>query len=865
MPNVPPDELVSPPVAEFDPRYVVERELGRGAMGRVFLARDLRLDRLVAIKALPPGNRDPRELSRLEHEARAAGSLNHPNIIAVHDIGASAAGPFIVSEYLRGKTLREVLDEGPMPLPRALELAAQLAAGLTAAHERGIVHRDLKPENLLVTEEGWLKILDFGIAKRTNKALLPTPPDGVHPVQPAFDPAALEGLGPQTNPGQILGTIGYMSPEQVRGRPADARSDLFAFGEIFYEMLAGARAFRGKTPFAVCLAILHGEPQPLPDSIPAEVRGVLARCLAKEPQQRYQTAQELRIQLEALLPGARGQTQPAPTRMLWLLAALLLLALGAAFVAMRRPHRAPPSFRQLTFHPGAVWAARFGPAGKVFYSAAWDGKPPVLFVTEPGKPEPKKLALPDAMLLSVSPAGDLAVLLNPTFRGTTYRGGALAVFSADGGSRARQRLEGVDAADYGPQGELAIVRASRLGSTIELPAGHVLVKSAGVIPSLRFSRKGDLIAYIEYPQPTDDAGAVAVVDRAGKKRVLAGGFRSLQGLAWSPSGEEVWVTAVATSASEGTLALRAIGMDGSQRTLTQVGGDLLLNDVAPGRGALLTQPNRRLGVGLLDGEQRERDLSWFDRSFLDDVSRDGKRVLLTVDGAAAGPAYSVYVRETDGSAARKLADGYSGALSPDGETALIIPFSASEPLSLQKLTGGQAQRLPPDGLAITRARFLPDGRRILLVGQEAGHAPRLYVRALDEPRARPITPEGIVGVGLTLSADGTRVAVLDDHDEAVIFPLDGSPSQRVPGFTPGDVPFGWGEDGLLFVGRLVGMPVVIDRLDPRTGKRERWGSAAPRDPSAIMITRVMVTADGRSLVYNYAGMTTPLFLVQGIE
>jgi hypothetical protein len=548
-----------------------------------------------------------------------------------------------------------------------------------------------------------------------------------------------------------------------------------------------------------------------------------------------------------------------------LLAIPLLLALGAAVFAVRRSQRSPPSFHQLTFHPGAVWSARFGPAGKVYYAAAWDGKPPALFVTEPGKPEPKKLALPEAMLLSVSAAGELAVLLNPVFRGTTFRGGTLAVVSPEGGPLAHQTLEGVDAADFGPQGELAIVRSSRLGSRIELPAGRVLVKSAGVIPSLRFSRKGDLIAYIEYPQPTDDAGAVAVVDRAGKQRVLAGGFRSLQGLAWSPNGEEVWVTAIPASASEGTLSLRAVGMDGSQRPLTQAGGDLLLADVARDGAVLLTQPNRRLGVSFVDGEHRERDVSWFDRSFLNDISRDGKQVLLTVDGPAAGPAYSVYLRGTDGSPARKLAEGYGGALSPDGKMALIIPLSSSEPLRLQPLDGGPAQHLQPDGLAITRARFLPDGKRLVLVGQEQGHAPRLYLRALDEPRARPITPEGVVGVGLTPSPDGTKVAVLDDRDEPVIFAIDGGAPLRVPGFAPGDVAFGWGDDGFLFVGRIGGMPVAIDRLDTRTGKRDRWGTAAPRDPSANMVTRVMITPDGRSLVYNFAGVTTPLFLLRGIE
>jgi len=223
-------------------------------MGEVYRARDTRLGREVAIKILPATAReDPERLRRIEQEARAAGALSHPNILAIFDVGVHNGAPYIVSELLEGETLRERLQRGSLPRRRAIEHATQIAYGLAAAHEKGIVHRDLKPENVFLTEDGRVKILDFGLAKRDSAFEL------FEGDTQSMDPL-------RTAPGSLLGTVGYMSPEQVRGQPADSRSDIFALGAILHEMLTGARAFRGDSPVETMNAILKEDPPALSET-----------------------------------------------------------------------------------------------------------------------------------------------------------------------------------------------------------------------------------------------------------------------------------------------------------------------------------------------------------------------------------------------------------------------------------------------------------------------------------------------------------------------------------------------------------------------------------------------------------------------
>ncbi|HEY6148764.1 MAG TPA: serine/threonine-protein kinase, partial [Thermoanaerobaculia bacterium] len=283
--------------------YEIVAPIGAGGMGEVYRARDPRLGRDVAVKVLPPSfSADADRLRRFEQEARAAGILNHPNITSVLDIGEHDGSPYVVQELLEGETLRQALAAGVSPR-KAVDYAIQIAHGLAAAHEKGIVHRDLKPENVFVTKDGWLKILDFGLAKL------------IHPEErlPATNlPTETAG----TEPGVVLGTLGYMSPEQVRGRLADARSDIFSFGAILYEMLAGQRAFKGDSAADTMSAILKEDPPDISltnQNVPPGIERIVRHCLEKNPEQRFQSARDLAFDLEALsgVSGPRAGVQTA--------------------------------------------------------------------------------------------------------------------------------------------------------------------------------------------------------------------------------------------------------------------------------------------------------------------------------------------------------------------------------------------------------------------------------------------------------------------------------------------------------------------------------------------------------------------------
>jgi serine/threonine protein kinase/Tol biopolymer transport system component len=317
--------------------YEIVSPVGAGGMGEVYRARDTRLGRDVAIKVLPEAlAQDADRLRRFEQEARTIAALNHPNILGIHDIGVHGGAPFLVSEFLEGQTLREKLVSGPLSVRRAIEYALGIAQGLTAAHEKGIVHRDLKPENVFVTRDGRIKVLDFGLAKLVR-------PEENHET-------AVTLTSPATLPGMVMGTVGYMSPEQVRGEPIDSRSDIFSFGAVLYEMLAGKRAFKRETSAETMTAILREEPQALNDAGwqgPPELQRILARCLEKNVERRFQSASDLAFAIESLsgasagMPTAKRVPQPKSRRawLPWVIAAALLM--GTAVWEISRPAAAP--------------------------------------------------------------------------------------------------------------------------------------------------------------------------------------------------------------------------------------------------------------------------------------------------------------------------------------------------------------------------------------------------------------------------------------------------------------------------------------------------------------------------------------------
>ena len=350
--------------------YEILAKIGAGGMGEVYRARDTRLGRDVAVKIVRPRlSADSEQLRRFEQEARAASQLNHPNILVVHDLGSHEGSPYIVSELLEGESLREKLG-APLPPKKAVEYALHVAHGLAAAHEKGIVHRDLKPENLFVTKDGRIKILDFGVAKL------------VQPAMPSVSMTEAPTVAPSTDAGVVLGTVGYMSPEQVLGKPLDARSDLFSLGVVLYEMLSGKRPFQKDTAPETMAAILREEPPELSatnTTISAGLDRIVRHCLEKEPSNRFQSARDVAFALESLSQASTAGTAPiraAVDRRRMVVTAISIVLIAAAgaglFIWGRQSGRPPtPTFKRLTFKRGTITGARFAPDGRtVVYSAA---------------------------------------------------------------------------------------------------------------------------------------------------------------------------------------------------------------------------------------------------------------------------------------------------------------------------------------------------------------------------------------------------------------------------------------------------------------------------------------------------------------
>ena len=458
--------------------YEILAPIGAGGMGEVYRARDERLKRDVAVKVLPATySADAERLRRFEQEAQAAGALNHPNITAVHDLGTSSDGsPYIVTELLEGETLRGRLSGGALSVRKATDYAIQTAKGLAAAHEKGIVHRDLKPENLFVTNDGRIKILDFGLAKLTQA-------DGATGPQTNLPTAA------GTEPGVVMGTLGYMSPEQVKGKAADARSDIFSFGAILYEMLSGSRAFHRDTAAETMSAILREEPPDLSatnKSVQPGLERVVRHCLEKSPEERFHSAHDLAFDLESISgtsasaitarPAVASRFRPLPL-VAGALAVVALLAAGY-FFGKSKGVSDPPTFKQLTFRKGAIWGARFGSDGKsILATAAWDGKPAEIYISRPESPESVSFGLPGAEVAAVSSTGDIAVILRADFDTAFTRAGTLARVGATGGAP-RELLEKVAVRRLVPRRQGARDRADRAGQDPPgVPAGEGPVRN----------------------------------------------------------------------------------------------------------------------------------------------------------------------------------------------------------------------------------------------------------------------------------------------------------------------------------------------------------------------------------------------------
>ena len=601
----------------------------------MYRAKDTRLGRDVAIKVVSEAlGADGAFLERFEREAKLAGSLNHPNVVALHDVGLHDGKPYFVTELLQGETLRERLSKGSIPLATALEWAAQMAQGLAAAHERGIVHRDLKPENVFITRDGHVKLLDFGIAKLVEAALGATP----HGL---MDETASPSGG-STGTGMVLGTPGYMSPEQVRGDPVDARTDFFSLGAVLYEMLSGRRAFPAGPVVESGYAILHAEPEPLPMAIPAQVTQVVHRCLEKDPGRRFQSARDLAFNLELLRTPTGSVSATAeglPTRRWrrwWLAVPLLVVGLMAVAVWVGNSIRrvSPlPSIQTVTLRPGAAYNARFAPDGRtVLFTASWSSEQPRVYSTTVGNPDYHPLGVDDAILAAVSSTGELAVILHPTMLGK-LGAGTLARVPGVGGAP-REVTTDVWYADWAPDGvTMAVIRGRGQRWLLEFPPGHVLLDSSKSLDDCRVSPRGDLVAVTEGSD--GGPGNLIVIDAKGHKRVLLENWY-VSGLSWGPGGDELWVAGGPLADPEHAAnSLWAVSLASSRARLAyRSTRNLTIQDISPTGHVLLLDYSfwTDLGVLKLTDQSVNEHLGWLDNAALGALSADGNSVLFSEQG-----------------------------------------------------------------------------------------------------------------------------------------------------------------------------------------------------------------------------------------
>ena len=858
-------------IGETISHYRIVEKLGGGGMGVVYKAVDSRLGRTAAIKILSTTSANADRERRFAQEAKAASSLNHPNIVTIYDIDTQPIDgrpvQYIAMEYVAGDTLDHLIGRKGLRVRDVLKYAVQIADALAAAHAAGIVHRDLKPANLIVTPQGLVKILDFGLAKLNE-------PNGSD--ADAFA-ETLHGEGsPITEDGTILGTVAYMSPEQADGKKVDTRSDIFSFGSVLYEMVTGQRAFAGGSKLSSLSAVLYKDPQPVSQTvaeIPPELDRVIARCLKKDPERRWQTMADVKVALEELrdemdsskvgmapLPSAR---RAAPANR-WSIARLVTgivlgaglgLVLGITYV-QRFFHAEPPSFQRLTFRRGDVTSAKFAPGGTVVYSAEWDGAPSTLFSAQPGNREARPLELPSSRVLAISQRGEMAILLGGEDVGTLAR-------VPFGGGAPREILEGVSGADWGPDGEsMAVVRAVGGKFRLEYPVGTVLYETDKRPPLMpRVSADGKLVAFFDFDAEVGDY-ALCVVGSNHPKQALSRGWRSIGALNWSPDNREVWFS----GGQPGTdPALYAVALNGAQRLVSQTGGMIVMQDVARDGRVLLSTVNSRLGIFYLprDGAP-QRDLAWLDASLVYDLSNDAQTIVFVELSNGQGRNSAIYLRNTDGSSAIRLGYGNRPSLSPDGKWVASIHHEGESSGLMLLPTGPGESRFPKiEGMHFDGVEWFPDNKRILFTGNETGHATRTWIYDLEADKSTPLTPEGTRGT--RVSPDGRTFITVDAH-KLLLTPVGAGESKAIFDLQPGESVVRWSGDGrYLFLQQRESSSIKISRLEVATRHKQPWLVVRVPEPGAQFFGPLALSADGKACASTFQRDLANLFLVKGLK
>jgi serine/threonine protein kinase/Tol biopolymer transport system component len=819
--------------------YEILSAIGAGGMGEVYRAKDPRLSREVAIKVLPASfSSDADRLRRFEQEAKAAGILNHPNITAVYDIGTSATdgAPYVVQELLEGETLRELLAGAALSPRRAIEMARQMASGLAAAHEKGIVHRDLKPENVFVTSDNRVKLLDFGIAKLT------------HPEGATGSQTNLPTLTPGTEPGVVMGTIGYMSPEQVRGKPVDARTDIFSFGAILYEMLSGRRAFRGDTAADTMTAILKEDPPELSQTsktVPPALERIVRHCLEKSPEARFRSASDIAFDLEAISETsgvASVRSRPAESKAR--LARFVLAAAAAAALALfvyragaRRAHsseaRRPLQayFTQLTSEPGIEDTPTLSPDGKLLaYVSRATGNNDI-YVLRVGGRNPINLTkddLADDTEPAFSPDG-----MQIAFRSERQGGGIFLVGAT--GESVRRLTDGGYMPAWAPDGkEIFFVTESASDPldrayTSELWAVDVasgkrrrLYSGDAVQPSV--SPHGLRVAF--WGLPHGSQRDIFTIPRAGlkageKPTPVTDDEAVDWNPVWSPDGRFLYFG----SNRGGTLNLWRVAVD-------EASGKPL------GAPEPLTTPSRWSG--------------WFS------VAADGNHLaylalnpMTSVESVAFDPVAGKTV-----GAPRTILRGslvlLEPDISPDGQWIVLRSTGAQDDLYLLRPDGSALRQLTSDAYRDRTPMWSPDGKRIAFHSDRGGKYEAWTIQPDGSGLAQLTHSKGHDVLQPRWSPDGTRIA-WQDGDHAGIIELAGATGESnedLPRISENlqFFPHGWSSDGRSIYGSALGagsQNAGIWRFSLDTRRYEKLIDAGST-PSLLK--------DGRRLLYEHQGL-----------
>ena len=847
--------------------YEVLSLIGAGGMGEVYRARDTRLDRQVAIKVLPaftgadttagaaPPFIDDR-LARFEREAKAVAALSHPNIVAIFDTGVQDGRMFVVMELLSGQTLRDAMTE--MGLRKVVSVAVQIARGLGAAHDKGIVHRDLKPENVFLSNDGQVKILDFGLARQ----LAPSPSDAT----------VTRTAG--TDPGVVMGTIAYMAPEQVRGQAVDARADLFAFGAVLYEMVGGRRPFRGSTAADTMTAILSQEPPDISsarEGVPPSLDRIIRHCLEKNPGERFQSARDVAFALESLTGLASDSgSGPSPVipsiRRRWILPAALAAtaaiaaAVGIVYERSRQTEPAPLAFEGLTWEPQWITNARFGPDGRtVFFSAAKTGSVPSLYVIPPGALTPQPIGEPGTHLLAVSSKGEIAAITGARLDHHRIFAGTLSRMTLEGASRAW--MQDVSEADFAPDGSsLAVIRLASGRWQLEFPAGNVLYTApTGYISDLRVSPDAARVAFADHPGAGDNRGVVKVVDTQKRVTVLSPEYQGVDGLAWTSDSRSILFASVGPQSE---LHMVAIDKPAPRQVVAGPGHGVMSDISADGR-LLLTRGDIRLGLrAQVPGEAVERDVSWLGQAIFPSLSRDGRHLLFE-DLNQSGRDYQVALRDIAANKVVRLGPGSALGLSPNGAWAaaqipstlkmLFYPTGLGDPISLDR---------GPIDLTTFSLEWFSNSERVLYCGREASAPSRCYAQNIRSGPPVAVTPDGVTGAWL--ASDDRTLLIRRTTGGHQLLPMGGTPVDA-RGFAPGDRPLTWTADRRgVVVADLGPLPARIDVVDPWSGRRAPLKELTPPDRSGVVrIENVSWHADGRGYAYSYMREVDQLFVVTG--